>query len=83
MGKSRSNCTVSRFVFVLPSSGKSSSIAHMSQASQRTAVSLSVLPVKQADSATVVPLVQGTLPFECKNRLNLKVQDGRLIEEEA
>lgn len=55
----------------------------MSQASQRTAVSLSVLPVKQADSATVVPLVQGTLPFECKNRLNLKVQDGRLIEEEA
>ena len=66
-----------------PSSGMSSSIAHVSQASQRTAVSLSVLPVKQADTVTVVPLVTGTLLFECINRLILKVQDSRLIAEET
>lgn len=55
----------------------------MSQASQRIAVFLSMLPVKQAAIVTVVPLVKGTLLFECRNRLNLKVQDSRLIDEET
>lgn len=53
-----------------------------SQISPKTAMSSSRPTVKWADIVTVVLLVKVTLLFECINRLNLKVQDSNLIEQE-
>lgn len=55
----------------------------MPQTSQRTATSSSRPLVKRADTVTVVPPVKVTLLFESINRLNLKVHDSNLIEQET